>query len=304
MNLKNEIVSVIIITYNSSRYILETLESVKNQTYDNIELIVTDDCSKDNTVDLCTNWINKNKDRFTNALIITTPHNTGTSANSNRGIKASKGKWLKTISGDDILLNNCITDNMNYAKLLPDNSFIISDLSEIDEYGNVIRKRHVNDGLIYFSKLSSAKKQLKAYSRWPVFLNIPTIFGKKENIEKINFCDEDFRIFEDMTIVHRLMEMDIKFHFMNKPTVAYRIHDQAVSRNIKMDILREKELFIFFKKYQMKHLHLWNPLDLSVCYEYWLRFKYKGTRKLKGSSVLRKLSLFYWYMKFNGVKSY
>ena len=49
--IKNTVVSIVIITYNSSRYIIETLESIKSQTYNEIELIVSDDCSEDNTVD-------------------------------------------------------------------------------------------------------------------------------------------------------------------------------------------------------------------------------------------------------------
>jgi alpha-1,3-rhamnosyltransferase len=51
------LVSVVIITYNSSKYVLETLESAKAQTYQNIELIVSDDCSTDDTVEKCREWI-------------------------------------------------------------------------------------------------------------------------------------------------------------------------------------------------------------------------------------------------------
>lgn len=50
MSSTNPLVSVVVITYNSSKYIVETLNSVKKQTYKNIELIITDDCSTDNTV--------------------------------------------------------------------------------------------------------------------------------------------------------------------------------------------------------------------------------------------------------------
>lgn len=304
MNNESPIVSVIIITYNNSRYVIDTLESVKNQTYQNIELIVSDDCSKDSTVELCNEWINRNKDRFVNSVLITVPENTGISANSNRGLRASKGVFLKTISGDDILLSNCIADNIEFSKSIPEESFIVSDMNEIDENGKMIRERNENFGLNFIARLPTAGKQLKFYSRWPAFLNTPTIFGKKSIVENINLCDEGFRIFEDMTFVHRLMDMNVKLHYMNKPTVAYRIHDNSISRTIKMEKMREEEAFWFFQKYQMKNLNLWNPLDLSVYYEHWLRFKYKGAKGLRGDSLLRKLSLFYWYMKLNGVKSY
>lgn len=300
----NPLVSVIIIAYNNSDYIIKTLESVKDQTYDNIELIISDDCSKDNTVELCKNWIDKNKDRFTNTSLLTTSINTGTSANSNRSIRASNGSWLKSISGDDLLLSNCISDNLEFALGLPDKSFIVSDMMEIDDDGNVVVERKLNQGLNFFSKLSTAKKQLKTYSRWPVFLNIPSIFCKKEFVEKVNFCDEEFRIYEDMTIVNKLINMGIKLHYLRKVTVSYRIHKKAASRDLQMETLREEELYNYFKKYQMKNLSYLNPLDLSVYYEHWLRFKYKGSKGLKGISLLRKLSLYYWYMKFNGISYY
>ena len=90
-NLRDPLVSVIIVTYNSSKFVLETLESVKNQSYENIELIVSDDASTDKTVDLCKEWIRKNKDRFAKAKLVTAEKNSGIPANCNQGIKIRKG---------------------------------------------------------------------------------------------------------------------------------------------------------------------------------------------------------------------
>lgn len=97
---ENSLVSVVLITYNSSKYVLDTLESVKNQTWDNIELIISDDGSTDNTTAICSNWLSENQNRFYNALLITVDENTGIPSNCNRGLRATKGEWLKTISGD------------------------------------------------------------------------------------------------------------------------------------------------------------------------------------------------------------
>src|SRR5438309_3687253 len=94
------LVSVIVLTYNSAITVLETLESIKQQTFRNIELIITDDCSKDNTVEICSNWLNSNKGIFVRVIILEVDKNTGTSANCNRGLKASTGQWIKFIAGD------------------------------------------------------------------------------------------------------------------------------------------------------------------------------------------------------------
>ncbi|WP_298653426.1 glycosyltransferase [uncultured Proteiniphilum sp.] len=297
------LVSVIVITYNGARYVTETLESVKAQTWRNIELIVSDDCSTDQTVQICSEWLRENKDRFLVTRLITVAQNTGIPSNCNRGLWASSGEWIKTIAGDDVLMAGCIADNLAYARR-SGASFIASDVLEIDENGVLIRDKVVNEGLNFFAGLPSAKKQMKTYVRWPAFLNTPTFFCRKEVMEKVGYCDEDFRIYEDMTMVIRAMEKGFKLHYMKKPTVAYRVHANATSRSPTMNSFREKEALLVFRKYRSCHLSLLNPFDLSVYYENWLRFKYKGINGRKGDSLLRKLSLYYWYMRLIGIRSY
>lgn len=301
---KTPLVSIVLITYNSARYVLETLESVKYQTWNNIELIVSDDGSTDDTITICSNWLAENQDRFYKAILITVPENTGIPANCNRGYRAVNGQWIKTISGDDILLENCIKDNLQYAQRFPDSSFIVSDVKVIDENGITIRDEVVNEGVLYIAGMHTVKKQLKAYTRWPVFLNVPTFFCKSDILEKVGYCDEEFSIYEDTTMVIRIMAQGLRMYYMKRPTVAYRIHPNSISRSNEVNDRRETEAFKVFKKYRATHLNIFNPLDLSVYYESWLRFKYKRFYGKRGDSFLRKLSFFYWYMKFNGVKSY
>lgn len=303
-NTSNPLVSVVMITYNSARYVLETLESVKNQTWQNLELIISDDCSTDDTLKICTDWLSENKDRFAATKLITVAQNTGIPANCNRGLRAMQGDWMKSISGDDILLENCIADNIEFARNFPEASFIASDVREIDDQGLLIREKVINEGIIFLTDFSSVKKQLKAYARWPAFLNVPSFFCSREVIVNMGYCDEDFKIFEDTTMVIRIMEKGYRLFYMKKPTVAYRIHQNSVSRSMKIDDRREKEALKVFLKYRKKYLNILNPLDLSIYYEVWLRFIYKGINGRKGDTLLRKLSLYFWYMRLNGVKSY
>ena len=94
------LVSIVVITYNSSKYVLETLESAKEQSYQNLELIISDDCSFDDTVAICRNWIAKNKERFVRIELLSVDKNTGIPANCNRGVKVAKGEWVKLIAGE------------------------------------------------------------------------------------------------------------------------------------------------------------------------------------------------------------
>lgn len=305
MNKSNTpLVSVVVITYNSSRHILETLESVKAQTWKDIQLVISDDASRDDTVQVCSEWIKENKSRFLETKIITVEKNTGTSANCTRGFRETTGEWVKLIAGDDVLLDNCIADNLEYVERFPEACFVISDVQEIDENSLFIETNKKNEALIFITDKKSKKDQLKAYSRWPEFLNTPTFFYKKELIDIIGYYDEEFKIYEDMAMVFKIIEAEIKMHYLRKPTVKYRVHPNSTSRSKLIDEIREKEALKIFKKYRKKNLCLFNPLDLSVYYESWLRFKYKGFFGIKGDSILRKFSLFYWYLKFNGVKNY
>ena len=111
----NSLVSVTVITYNSSKTILETLDSIKAQTYQEMELIISDDCSTDNTVSLCKQWLTANNSRFQRTQLIESPSNTGISANLNRAEDACQGKWVKGIAGDDLLLPKCIDTYMQYV---------------------------------------------------------------------------------------------------------------------------------------------------------------------------------------------
>ena len=113
------LVSVRVITYNSSKTVIETLDSIYNQTYPNIELIISDDCSKDNTVELCREWVKLHKERFACIQILTVEKNTGVTINIDRSEKACHGEWVKGIAGDDLLLPNCIETYVEYIKRNP-----------------------------------------------------------------------------------------------------------------------------------------------------------------------------------------
>lgn len=115
MKEEQPLVSIIVITYNSAKYVLETLESARAQTYQNIELIISDDGSQDNTVEMCKDWLSENNKCFVSTELLTVEKNTGVPANCNRGIKAAQGEWIKFIAGDDILLSTCVEDNVKYV---------------------------------------------------------------------------------------------------------------------------------------------------------------------------------------------
>lgn len=114
--MSNPIVSVIVVSYNASRTILETLESIRLQTYSPLELIIAEDHSTDDTALKCEKWLAENSKRFISSKLIVNEKNLGVSANLNVGIRASSGEWIKVI-GDDVLLPDAIERNVNFASV-------------------------------------------------------------------------------------------------------------------------------------------------------------------------------------------
>lgn len=239
---------------------------------------------------------------FVKTKIITVSENTGIPANCYRGLKEAQGAWIKFIAADDILLENCITDNMEVMSNNPQISFIISDLIEINEIGQTLRKSPENKGLNYFMKNQASKKQqLKAYARWSAFLNTPTFFYKKELIQDIFNPELNLKIYEDTSAIFSILNKDVKIKYLKKPTVKYRIHDKAISRNIKLNKKREREAYKIFSNYRKEYLSIFNPIDLSVVFENWLRYKFKGINGHKGVALYQKISFFHWHLRLKGI---
>lgn len=99
----NTLISVIVATYNSEKYIIDALESLKHQNYNNIEIIVSDDCSSDGTVSLVNKWIENNAFLFRKVIVNVNRTNIGIAPNFNKGIQLSSGEWIKILDGDDAL---------------------------------------------------------------------------------------------------------------------------------------------------------------------------------------------------------
>ena len=100
------LVSIIIPTYNGASRITKTLDSIINQNYENIEIIVVDDVSTDNTVEVCQNFLEKSGRKFT---ILKRTTNGRQSAARNTGIKAATGKYIMFFDHDDLAEKNFVS---------------------------------------------------------------------------------------------------------------------------------------------------------------------------------------------------
>lgn len=275
------LVSIIVITYNSSKYILETLESAKAQTYQNIELIVSDDCSKDNTVEICSNWIEKNKNRFIKTQLITTENNSGITPNCNRGLFAASGQWVKFIAGDDILLDSCIRDNIQCVTMNTSISFLFSKMRYIDKESKTIDKvGNDNEELYQLSPKKQFRKLL--IKNW---LNAPSALLKRKTLIELKAFDESTKFIEDYPLWLKATRNNFKLFFLSVPTVGYRLHSEAFSQ-VALSEKIKKELLIIFYKYKLPNISLSNFLYLLYEYLTLIEGKIRLTKYLKKISQL------------------
>lgn len=119
-----EVVDVCVITYCSAKYVLQTLESIYAQTYPDIRLILSDDCSKDNTVEVCRQWVSTHKDRFLYTEILEVPKNQGTVFNCKRAFERVASLYYMMIAGDDYLAPMHIEKCMAKYDDMPNAGFI------------------------------------------------------------------------------------------------------------------------------------------------------------------------------------
>lgn len=245
----NELISVIVVTYNSAKTIFDTLESIKNQTYTNLELIVTDDCSQDNTVDIVNSWIEKNYNRFFGCRIITVKKNTGVSENIIRGIHAVHGKYYKDIAGDDLLRPKAIE---RFRKLIDEDKKIIYQ-SKISYFYDTNNDKKFADKASKFIKLNTAFLKLDQKEQYKKLLKGNMIHAPGvglisiQDYNSVGGIETNYSMIEDYPLWIKLSEAGFVFRLVDETLVDYRILSTSISHQKSVDYLMN-QVDIFFEQ--------------------------------------------------------
>lgn len=203
MNNNIPLVTIIALCYNHSKYVLETLESIKNQTYTNIQLIVIDNASNDDSSEKISNWI-KNSE-FQDVLFFPEKANLGVCPALNKALKLTKGKYYQFISCDDILLCDKILKQVQIFETLPVSvAFIYGNFQYIDEKSEVLDQMNQfsHNGWIYQSDLPSGRIQSIIANNY--FISAPTLLYRTNCVKEIGGYDETIS-FEDFQLNLRLL---------------------------------------------------------------------------------------------------
>ncbi len=258
--MSNVLVTVAIATYNSSKFIVEALDSAKIQTYPNIELVVSDDCSTDNTIEVIEDWLEnpQNRNRFIGVKLLKVPSNTGVSANCNRIFNQSSGEYVKLLAGDDILLPNCIEFNLNFISTKPDAQIIFSQVGIFSDHYVVNQFEEIKPVSIPMNLMDpvfDARKQHQLLLESDRITYTPSVFFRRLTVLNVGGFDESIRMIEDYPMWLKLTSSNIQLFYFNKVTVAYRRHSGALNYKNKETIFQPSVSVVFQirKKYVFPH---------------------------------------------------
>ncbi len=223
------LVSIIVPTYNSGETIIETLDSIKSQRYDYFEVIICDDASKDNTIQKCQSWIEKNQIISQRTQFLVSESNLGTCKNLNNAIRHAKGDWIKIIAGDDHLLPNCLEDNIKYITENPETELLFTHSRGFGNEAIAQKCKWVGDSSRFFEELSPKQFQIALLSN--NFLSAPSAFIKMKVYKELDGFDESYKLIEDWPFWIKAMDYGKTMKYLKITTVEYRLNENSVSNN-------------------------------------------------------------------------
>lgn len=264
------LVSVSVVTYNSASTVIETLDSIYNQTYPNIELIVSDDCSLDNTVEIVRDWLSAHQDRFARVEILTAEKNQGISANCNKAGAACTADWNKGIAGDDMLMPSCIEEFMSFVDEHPDATYIFSRVKPFGASTEAIA--HYESVFDYSFFCLSPEEQYDRLTLRGNCIPAPGVFANVARARAIGIKnDERIPMLEDWPKWINLIKKGVPLYFIDKELVLYRANGGISTNSPSPAFARALSLvykyYCFSNRFKKgnKISAIYDYLDAEVC---------------------------------------
>ena len=258
-------ISVVIPSYNHEKYILKTLESIAEDSFEDKEIVIIDDGSTDSSDKLISEWVEKNKDR----VLITYKHraNKGLNATLNELLSLAKGEYIVLMGSDDYLLEGGLKKRYDYFKSHPQTKVLIGDAILIDGDDNKLYDSMLFDFREYKREQFRDPKSIKKTLFKRFVLAGPIYMVKKDFYDEIGGYDESF-LAEDLDFCLRALAKD-EMSFLDEKVCAYRIHDTNQSlAGITPRLLRDsaKAFWKNMHLYPMreKPIMMWNIFKFLV----------------------------------------
>jgi teichuronic acid biosynthesis glycosyltransferase TuaG len=250
--MEGSLVSIITPTFNSEKFISETIRSVQNQTYKNWEMIIVDDCSTDQTVSIIKSFSAEDNRIVLHQL----DKNSGPAKARNRGIENVKGKFMTFLDADDIWFMDFIENSIKTIHVTGIH-FVFSSYRRSDEMLNFIYSDFIVPQKVTYTDILKTN----SISCLTAFIDIETL-GKKA-------MPEIFKR-QDMGLWLKYLK-EIPFAYgVQEPKAIYRIRANSLSRN-KTNLL----------KYQWQFYREVENLDVFQSIYYMTHWMYRGFIKYR-----------------------
>jgi glycosyltransferase involved in cell wall biosynthesis len=240
------LVSMIVLCYNQARFVSETLDSVKAQTYKTTELIIVDDCSADDSAAIIQEWLQHNA---IDCTFIRHQNNQGICKSLNDALAVAKGKYISMTASDDVWLADKLARQVEIMESQPDHVGVLySDAFQMDEHGNSLPHMFIN---AHTALPEAPQGQLLDALLEGNFIPAMTTLVRRRCYEKVGFFDKNLP-WEDWDMWMRIAR-HYWFIYSPTPSARYRIHAQSYSRSKPGRMYRES-LKVSIKQLRLGHL--------------------------------------------------
>src|SRR5947199_9503288 len=228
-------VTAIVGCYNHSRFVAECLDSVRQQTYPNLQVIIFDDCSTDDSLSVIDNWLKKHRLDW---QFIRHNRNVGICASLNEALRLARGKYISMVAADDVWLPDKTARQVEMMEQLPEDVGVLySNAFQIDENGETLpqmfieahRKFVVPPAGFLFDVLWEGN-----------FIPAMTTLIRRECFTQVGTYDEDL-CFEDWDMWMRISRT-FRFAYDKIPAAKYRIVSSSAARTMSQAMCRSVEL--------------------------------------------------------------
>jgi len=213
--MKNNLISIIVPVYNVDKYLDECIKSIINQTYENLEVILIDDGSTDDSGKICDKWKANDK-----RIKVIHKKNGGVSSARNLGLENANGEYIGFVDGDDTISDNMF--EILYNNMIKNDADISMCNYNIVRNGNITYHKHniENDLLIIEDKNTFYDLLNRDYYKGYLWNKL-----FKKNIIKYNKFDEEIHMCEDLLFVAQIAKRCNRYCFDNRRLYNYLIHN-------------------------------------------------------------------------------
>jgi glycosyltransferase involved in cell wall biosynthesis len=226
--MQHPLVSAAVLCYNQAGFVVECLEGIKAQNYPNLELIINDDASKDNSVAVIHDWLAKNS----------IPHhflknktNQGICRSVNNILRQARGKYISGIAADDVWLPGKLLRQVELMERLPAKVGVVySDALQMDEQGNLLPLRFLDaDGRRPSSGVIPEGNIQMALWQGNNFIAPMTALIRRECFDRVGLYDETL-FAEDWDMWLRISRC-YDFVYSDEVSAKYRIVGTSATRS-------------------------------------------------------------------------